>query len=249
MSCTSCEASTSAASTSQVFRILPRSGITAWKERSRACLAEPPAESPSTRNSSQRSGSCSVQSASLPGSAGPDVMRLRVTRAAALVRSCALPIANCAIFSPASGCWLSQSANASFTTPETKAADSRDESLSLVWPANCGFCMRTDSTKATPAQTSSGASLSPRGTQVPEFAELAHGVGHARAQAVDVRAAFRRRDQVHVAFGHGGFRVRGPAEGPVRALVAALHVAGVGLFRQAPGLAELLERGRRRGRP
>ena len=92
-------------------------------------------------------------------------MRLRVTRAAALVRSCALLIANCAIFSPASGCWLSQSAKASFTTPETKAADSREDSRSLVCPANCGFCMRTDSTKATPFQTSSGASLRPRGTR------------------------------------------------------------------------------------
>ena len=50
---------------------MPRSGITAWKLRSRACLAEPPAESPSTRNSSERFGSWVVQSASLPGSAGP----------------------------------------------------------------------------------------------------------------------------------------------------------------------------------
>ena len=52
MSCTSCEPSTSCGSTSQVFRILPRSGMMAWNSRSRACLAEPPAESPSTRNSS-----------------------------------------------------------------------------------------------------------------------------------------------------------------------------------------------------
>ena len=36
--------------------------------RSRACLAEPPAESPSTRKSSQSSGSLDRQSASLPGS-------------------------------------------------------------------------------------------------------------------------------------------------------------------------------------
>ena len=38
------------------FRILPRSGRIAWKRRSRPCLAEPPAESPSTRNSSQLLG-------------------------------------------------------------------------------------------------------------------------------------------------------------------------------------------------
>ena len=39
----------------------------AWKRRSRPCFAVPPADSPSTRNSSQRSGSFSWQSASLPG--------------------------------------------------------------------------------------------------------------------------------------------------------------------------------------
>jgi hypothetical protein len=54
MSCTSCEESTSLESTSHVFRILPRSGMMAWNSRSRACFAEPPAESPSTRNSSVR---------------------------------------------------------------------------------------------------------------------------------------------------------------------------------------------------
>ena len=47
--------------------ILPRSGSTAWVLRSRACLAEPPAESPSTTKISARLGSLTVQSASLPG--------------------------------------------------------------------------------------------------------------------------------------------------------------------------------------
>ena len=36
--------------------ILPRSGRTAWSVRSRPCLAEPPAESPSTRKSSRYCG-------------------------------------------------------------------------------------------------------------------------------------------------------------------------------------------------
>src|SRR5437868_4761565 len=49
------------------FRILPRSGRIAWYLRLRPCLAEPPAESPSTMNSSDRAGSRSWQSASLPG--------------------------------------------------------------------------------------------------------------------------------------------------------------------------------------
>src|ERR1041385_3800338 len=38
------------------LRILPRSGRIAWLLRSRACFAEPPAESPSTRNTSHSCG-------------------------------------------------------------------------------------------------------------------------------------------------------------------------------------------------
>ena len=49
------------------LRILPRSGRIAWVLRSRACLALPPAESPSTMNSSEPSAAVLVQSASLPG--------------------------------------------------------------------------------------------------------------------------------------------------------------------------------------
>ena len=46
---------------------LAAQGSTAWFSRLRPCLAEPPAESPSTRNSSDLAGSRSWQSASLPG--------------------------------------------------------------------------------------------------------------------------------------------------------------------------------------
>src|ERR1700722_18019329 len=48
--------------------ILPRSGSTAWNSRLRPCLALPPAESPSTMNSSDLAGSRSWQSARFPGS-------------------------------------------------------------------------------------------------------------------------------------------------------------------------------------
>src|SRR5256886_8817937 len=54
--------------TRSTLRILPRSGSTAWNSRLRPCLALPPAESPSTMNSSDLAGSFSWQSASLPGS-------------------------------------------------------------------------------------------------------------------------------------------------------------------------------------
>ena len=49
------------------LRILPRIGKIAWYIRERPCLAEPPAESPSTINNSQSSASRLEQSANLPG--------------------------------------------------------------------------------------------------------------------------------------------------------------------------------------
>ncbi len=49
------------------LRILPRIGRIAWVSGSRPPLAEPPAESPSTMKISQRAGSLSWQSESLPG--------------------------------------------------------------------------------------------------------------------------------------------------------------------------------------
>jgi hypothetical protein len=51
------------------LRILPRSGRIAWVLRLRACLAEPPAESPSTMNSSAPSARCSGAVGELAGQA------------------------------------------------------------------------------------------------------------------------------------------------------------------------------------
>ena len=49
-----------------VFNTLPRKGKIAWNLRSRPCLAEPPAESPSTKNSSLRVASFDCAGANLP---------------------------------------------------------------------------------------------------------------------------------------------------------------------------------------
>ena len=72
------------------LRILPRSGSTACVDRSRPCLAEPPAESPSTMKISAISGSLTMQSASLPGRPMPPIADLRAVsralRAAARAR-------------------------------------------------------------------------------------------------------------------------------------------------------------------
>ncbi len=51
-------------------------------------------------------------------------------------------------------------------TPWTMPADSRDDSLSLVWPANCGSRIFIDSTKLTPSHTSSAVNFKPRGTRL-----------------------------------------------------------------------------------
>ena len=70
--------STFASDTPSVFSTLPRSGRIACRARSRPCFAEPPAESPSTTNSSLSSLVGLVQSLSLPGRLRrPDVALLR----------------------------------------------------------------------------------------------------------------------------------------------------------------------------
>src|SRR6202521_5284014 len=53
------------------FRILPLSGRMAWNRRSRPCLAEPPADSPSTMYSSLSAGSPSLPVGHLPGQRAP----------------------------------------------------------------------------------------------------------------------------------------------------------------------------------
>ena len=98
----SCDLIISELSKSQVFKIFPRKGIIAWKDLSLACLADPPAESPSTRNNSVSFKSWLLQSDSFPGNAGPlKVFFLSIIfDAFALV--CAEITASSAIFSPSS---------------------------------------------------------------------------------------------------------------------------------------------------
>ena len=140
------------------FRILPRSGRIAWKRRSRPCLAEPPAESPSTRYSSLRAGSRSWQSASLPGSDMPSSAPLRMTRSRAL-RAASRARAAVRHFSmirrPSAGFssryWPRLSATAVWTWPLTSALPS----LALVWPSNCGSVSLTLMTAVRPSRTSS----------------------------------------------------------------------------------------------
>ncbi len=94
----SAEASILSSRAFSTFRILPRSGRIAWSAGRGPCLAEPPAESPSTMKISEKAGSFSWQSASLPGSAPESSAPLRRTSSRAL-RAASRARADSTIFS------------------------------------------------------------------------------------------------------------------------------------------------------
>ena len=138
---------------------LPRSGRIAWMSRSRPCLAEPPALSPSTMKSSENSGSVLSQSASLPG-------RLSRPLIAVLRRTCE---AAARLASRARAAWITRLAMASptllflsrkfsrlgRTIDSTWALTSGLFSRPLVWPWNWGSRTQTASTAVRPSRMSS----------------------------------------------------------------------------------------------
>ena len=132
------------------FRILPRRGKIAWKRRSRPPLAEPPAELPSTMNSSLSEGSCDEQSASLPGRSSLSSGLLRRTMSRAL-RAASRARAASAAFStmvlPILGFSSRNSANFSPTTAFTAVWASLLSSLTLACDSNCGSPSLTDTTQ------------------------------------------------------------------------------------------------------
>ena len=138
--------------------ILPRNGSIAWMRRSLPCLAEPPAESPSTINSSDSAGSLLWQSASLPGRPKPSIAPLRRTESLAalaalraLRASTALPM----IERASSGLSSRKCPNASLKTVSTAPRASILPSLAFVWPSNCISRSLTETTAAKPSSTSS----------------------------------------------------------------------------------------------
>ena len=140
------------------FRILPLRGSMAWKRRSRPCLAEPPAESPSTRYNSQRVGSFSEQSASLPGKVPVSRLFFRTTRSRALRAASRARADNkhlSMIPLASSGCSSRYKANPSATTLSTAGLASALPSLPLVCPSNCGSPIFTLTMAVKPSRTSS----------------------------------------------------------------------------------------------
>ncbi len=142
--------------------IFPRSGSTACVLRSRACFAEPPAESPSTTKISARVGSLTVQSASLPGrvefSSADLRVRSRALRAAERARAASIALL---ITRRASAGFSSKySLSLRLTVSSTRPRIGGLPSFVFVCPSNCGSCSLTEITAVSPSRTSSPARLS-----------------------------------------------------------------------------------------
>ncbi len=140
------------------FRILPRSGRMAWMRRSRPCLADPPALSPSTMKSSHSAGSRDWQSASLPGSDAPSSAPLRRTvsralRAAMRARAASATFAMMRLAS--AGFSSSQEPSRSFTMVSTIDFASVLESRVFVCPSKLAPGSRMEMTAARPSRMSS----------------------------------------------------------------------------------------------
>ncbi len=136
----------------------------AWVAESRPCLAGPPAESPSTRNSSVLATSRERQSASLPGSDPLDSAPLRRVRSRALraaSRACIAWTPLLTIRRASAGCSSSQAPNCSLTACVTKLSTSLLPSLVLVWPSNCGSGTLTETMAVSPSRRSSPLGVSP----------------------------------------------------------------------------------------
>ena len=138
--------------------ILPRSGRIAWKLRSRASTAEPPALSPSTRNSSAASGSDTEQSASLPGRPPPPSADLRRIRSRALRAAWRARLAEISLFTIALASFGFSSRKPASLALQLVSTSPRIEglpSLVLVWPSNWGSRSFTETIAASPSRQSS----------------------------------------------------------------------------------------------
>ena len=134
----------------------------AWCWRSRACLAEPPAESPSTINISESEGSLLEQSANFPGRAKESSTFLRrvnsrARRAASRAFSACIALSMIAL----AGAGFSSRNSANFCTIAVCTSEriSVLPSFVFVCPSNCGSCNFTEMTAAKPSRVSSPVKL------------------------------------------------------------------------------------------
>ena len=164
--------STLAVDAPSVLSTLPRSGRIAWRARSRPCLAEPPAESPSTTNSSlvDRSRSwCSRRAcpaASTRPTVGPLADDFGLRRAAGLAGARRQDDARDDALRQSSWLLFSQCSSAGRTKPSTALVTSGLFRRSLVCPWNCGSSMKIESTPVMPSRMSSAVSVTPFGDRL-----------------------------------------------------------------------------------
>ena len=141
------------------FRIFPRSGRIAWNFRSRPCFADPPADSPSTMNSSLSRGSRSWQSASFSGERGGCERALAPRHVARLPGR--FPGLEGIDHLGGRWPWLrSGSPRRSAPVPRRRGESTKPctlllPSFVLVWPSNWGSGTRTLMTAARPTRASS----------------------------------------------------------------------------------------------
>ena len=124
----------------------------------RASLAEPPAELPSTMNSSDSRGSRDEQSASLPGRPAPsraDLRRVRSRAPWAAMRARAACIDFCTIWLASRGFSSSHSVSFSLVVRSASERMVTLPSLALVCPSNCGSRRRTEMMAVRPSRMSS----------------------------------------------------------------------------------------------
>ena len=211
------------------MRILPRNGRIAWVLRSRACLALPPAESPSTMNSSEPSVAVLVQSASLPGrrSFFTAVLREVSFSARRRSRSSARSMTKSRSLLACSGLPDSQWSNGSLIACSTMRWASAVASRSLVWPWNSGSRTNTESITAAPTITSSevigGGALALADALGMVFQAAQHGAAHAGF----VGAAVGRRHGVAIG-GKEAVGIRRPRDRPFAGAMGAVAAGFAG---------------------
>ena len=141
-----------------VLIIFPRRGRMAWVRLSRPCFADPPADSPSTRKSSEREGSFSWQSASFPGRfAMSRAPFLRVSSRAFLAasRAAAASITFLTMSFAGVGFSSSHSPSLALTLVSTACRTSEETSFSLVWLENLGSGTLIEMMEVSPSRVSS----------------------------------------------------------------------------------------------
>ena len=146
------------------FKIFPFKGKIAWNVLSLPCLAEPPAESPSTKYNSLNAGSFCEQSANFPGSPLPSSAPLRRVSSRALraaSRALEAVITFSMIFLPTEGFSSKNAERASSVADATTPSTSEFPNFVFVCPSNCGFGILTLTTAVSPSRVSSPVIVAP----------------------------------------------------------------------------------------